>query len=257
MPSSPRYAAKISVLHPNTIESKFHIHPGSHPELSGYLGASYIPNSIKGQTLQLLPYEIGPYADTFSHQKGGASFTWGLDAKYRFMLHNPSVKSPFFDSIGAGIDFFQITNANQTGQVLQFNLPEFENYNYTLGLSNIRLMADIDMTFRAINYNLIPFIEGGLGGSMTTVSYQSTGIPPIDSPQFRLSDESTWGFAYQVGGGLKYRLKSNAWLSLRYLYANMGEASSSLVGSSTNLATPLNVNMSTQNLLLGLTYSLE
>ena len=235
----------------------FKIQPGSHPELSVFLGGSYIPNSIKGQTLQLLPYEIGPYADTFTHQHGGGSFTWGLDAKYRFKLHEPSVQNPFFNTIGAGIDFFQITNANQSGHVLQFNLPEFENYTYNLGLSNVRIMANVDLDFRPIKYQVVPFIEGGIGGAMNTVSYNSTPILPVDSPNFTLSSQDSWRFAYQAGAGLKYALKPNTWLSLRYLYANMGKANSSVLGSSDVLATPLIIDMSTQNVLLGLTYSLE
>ena len=263
MPSKPMVTYKPSpqiqpaVLYKRPTHPTLSIQPGSHPELSVFLGGSYIPNSLKGQTLQLLPYEIGPYADTFTHQSGGGSFTWGVDAKYRFKLHPPSVKNAFINSMGAGLNFFQITNANQSGHVLQFNLPEFENYTYDLGLSNVRIMANVDLDFRPIKYNVVPFIEGGVGGAMTTVSYLSTPILPVDSPNFMIPNEDTWNVAYQVGAGLKYPLKPNAWLSLRYLYANMGKANSGIIGSSTNLASPLSIDMSTQNLLIGLTYSLE
>lgn len=226
----------------------------SHPELSVFLGGTYIPNTINGQTLQLLPYEIGEYADTFTNQSSANAFTWGLDAQYRFKIHAPSTQNYFLDSVGAGIDLFQITNFNQTGKVLQFNLPEFENYTYTLNLNNLRIMADFDLDFHPIQQYFTPFIEGGIGGARTAISYNSAPILPVVSPNFILPNESSWHFAYQAGAGIKYEATTYLVLSLRYLYANMGKANSSILGSSAVLATPLTVNMSTQNYLLGLTY---
>lgn len=227
---------------------------GSHPELSLFLGGTYIPNSIKGQTLQLLPYEIGANADTFTNQSSAGAFTWGLEALYRFKLHAPSNQNYLIDSLGAGVDIFQITNAQQTGNVLEFNIPEFENYTYALKLNNIRLMANFDLDFQPIKQLLIPFVQAGIGGSRTSISYNSVPIAPVDSPNFTLPSQGSWNFAYQAGAGLKYVVKPQCVLSVRYIYANMGKANSSTLGSTTLLATPLTANMSTQNFLLGLTY---
>lgn len=229
----------------------------SHPEFSIFLGNSYIPNTINGQTLQLLPYEIGEYADTFTHQSKADAFTWGLRAQYRFNLHAPAPQNYFFNALGAGIDFFQITNFNQTGKVLQFNLPEFENYTYKLNLKNIRVMANLDLDFHPIGSYITPFIEGGVGGARTTVSYDSVAIPPVVSPNFTLPAKASWNFSYQAGAGVKFITTYHLAFSLRYLYANMGKADSSTWGSSTTLATPLRATMSTQNLLFGLTYLME
>lgn len=228
-----------------------------HPELSVFLGGSYIPNSIKGQTLQLLPYEIGQYADTFTNQSGAGAFTWGIDALYRFQLHAPSTQHYFFDSLGAGVDIFQITNFNQKGNVLEFGLPEFENYTYALKLNNIRIMANIDLDLHPIQQQFIPFIQGGIGSARTEVSYNSAPIPPVESPNFILPKAASWNFAYQVGGGIKYAANLHLVLSLRYLYANMGKTNSSTLGSSAILAAPFTVDMSTQNFLFGLTYIVE
>ncbi|MDP3561119.1 MAG: outer membrane beta-barrel protein [Legionellaceae bacterium] len=230
---------------------------GSHPELSVFLGGSYIPNTIKGQTLQLMPYEIDQYADTFTNQSSGSAFTWGVDALYRFKLHAPSIENYFFDSLGAGIDVFQITNFNQTGKVLQFNMPEFENYTYTLKLNNIRVMANFDLDFHPVRHYFIPFVQAGLGGARTAISYNSAPISPVDSPNFTLPTEASWNFSYQAGAGVKYVAKPHVVLSLRYLYANMGKVNSSTSGSTTTLATPLTVDMSTQTFLFGLTYLIE
>jgi opacity protein-like surface antigen len=171
-------------------------------ELSVLLGGSYIPNTIKGQTLQLLPYEIGPNADTFTAQHGSGAFTWGVEAKYRFKFHESGTQGYFINAIGAGIQVFQITDFNQTGHVLQFNLPEFENYTYKLKLINTRVMADFDIDFQPIWLNFIPFVEGGIGVANTKISYESAPIPPLDGPTFQLPEKSSWHFAYQAGAGM-------------------------------------------------------
>ena len=267
--TAPRSMATIPVLRPvqthvsadpvlpgqRLTTSRYVTRQGSHPELSVFLGGSYIPNTIKGQTLQLLPYEIGPYADTFTHQSNAGAFTWGVDALYRFKLHSPSTQHYFFDSLGAGVDMFQVTNFHQTGNVLQFNLPEFENYTYTLKLNNIRVMANFDLDFHPLRQRFIPFIQGGVGGARTAVSYNSDPISPVVGPNFTLPTQASWNFAYQAGAGLKYTTNTPWVLSLRYLYANMGNVHSSTLGSSATLATPLTVNMSTQSILFGLTYA--
>lgn len=252
------YAPKPSSLRfLNLPSTDMTFQPGSHPEVSVFLGGAYIPNTINGQTLQLMPYETGPYADTFTHQSSASAFTWGVGALYRFKLHAPSTEPYVFDALGAGLDVFQITHFNQTGKVLQFNEPVFENYTYTLKLNTVRVMANFDLDFQPIQSWFIPFVQGGLGGASTTVSYTSVPISPVESPNFTLPNESSWHFAYQAGAGLKYVVKPHVLLSLRYLYANMGQVNSSILGSTTTLATPLTVTMSTQNVLFGLTYSID
>jgi opacity protein-like surface antigen len=226
-------------------------------ELSVLLGGSNIPNTISGQSLQLMPYEVGPYADTFIHQSDASAFTWGLDAKYRFMLHDLSSQNYIFDSFGAGIDVFQITDFHQTGDVLQFNMPEFENYTYNLQLKNTRVMLDLDLDFHPLLHYFIPFIEGGIGPSSTVITYNSAPIPPVDEPGFALASQTSWSFAYQVGAGIKYVVNTHFSLAFHYLYANMGKVNSSTTGSTTTLEKPLTVNMRTQNFMLGLTYTMQ
>lgn len=228
----------------------------SHPELSLFLGGSHIPNTIKGQTLQLLPYEIGEYADGFSNQSSADAFTWGLEALYRFKFP-ASIQNYFFNSLGTGINFFQISNFHQTGKVLQFNLPEFENYNYRLKLKNIRVLANFDLDFQPIRQYLIPFVQGGVGGARTEVAYQSTPILPVLSSDFSLPNSASWSFAYQVGAGVKYLARNHLSLSFRYLYAHMDKVNSSLIGNTSLLAAPLEVRLNTHNFLFGISYLID
>lgn len=225
-----------------------------HPEISAFFGETYIPNTIGGQTLQLMPYEIGPYADTFTGQSDASSFSWGLSALYRFNLNETTGQNRFFESFAAGIAIYQITSFNQTGTVLQFGMPEFQNYNYNLGLNNFRILADFDVALHPIKEVFTPFIEVGIGTAQTTVSYDSSPILPVESPVFTLENETSWNFAYQIGPGIRYLITPNLQLSLRYLYAHMGTANSSMMGSSTILGAPLKVGTGTHNFLFGLTY---
>ncbi|OYV54245.1 MAG: hypothetical protein B7X00_01565 [Legionella sp. 21-45-4] len=231
------------------------LHP--HPEVSVLLGGSYISNAINRQTLQLLPYEVGEFADRFTNQSDAGAFTWGVDAKYRFNLHSPLRQEYAFDSFGAGLAVYQITNFNQTGEVQQFNLFAFDNYTYTLNLQTTRILANFDLNFHPLYNHFIPFMEGGFGGASTVMSYTSKPIDPVASPTFNLPNQTSWRFAYQVGTGIKYRPKNNLECSIHYLYANMGTANSSIRGNSSTLATPLKANMSAQNFLLGLTYLMK
>lgn len=225
-------------------------------ELSLLVGGSYIPNTIDGETLELLPYEVGPYADTFTNQSDAGAFTWGVGAKYRFPLHNPSVNNYIFHSWAIGADVFQIIDFDQTGDVLQYNIPQFKNYTYTLGLKSTRFMADVDVEFHPLYKRFIPFIEAGIGAGATSVSYDSDPIPPVTGPEFSLHNKTSWTFAYQAGAGVKYVVNSAFIVSLHYLYANMGKVDSSTSGSATDLAKPITVDMSTQNFLFGFTYAL-
>jgi opacity protein-like surface antigen len=243
--------------HTKLVSTSYGFQQNPQLELSVLLGGSYIPNTINGQTLQLLPYEIGPNADTFTAQRGAGAFTWGIDAKYRFKLHKSGPQSYFFDAIGAGINIFQIIDFNQTGHVLQFNLPEFENYTYKLKLKNTRVMADFDLDFHPLLFNLIPFVEGGIGAANTQITYDSAPIPPLDSPNFQLPQKSSWHFAYQVGAGMKYTVNTHFLLSIHYLYADMGKVDSSTSGNTTTLATPLSAEMRTHNFMIGVTYLIK
>ena len=44
--------------------------------------------------------------------------------------------------------------------------------------------------------------------------------PRVVSPGF--TDNSSYNFAYQVGGGFDFALRENFWLNLEFNYANFG-----------------------------------
>lgn len=222
-------------------------------EYSLFLGGTYLPNMISGQTLQLTPYEHGLYADTFTQQSDSGTFTWGLGLGHRYYISPTNKLGNLFDSFAINAQFFELIPSNQTGHVLQFGLAEFDNYTYQLGVSNYRFMADGDLDFDPI-WNVVGFIEAGVGAASTTISYGSTPIAPVLDPGLKLNKKTNWSFAYQAGAGLKFPTFRHCELSLRYLYANMGTMNSSVNGSTDILEKPLQVDMNTHNVLLGLSY---
>lgn len=251
----PLYATTIAPY--QTGKSPPKVQPTEQPprlELSLLLGASYIPNGLDGKKLELLPYEIGDYADTFTDQSDAWAFSWGLDAKYRFKFMGTSLQNYVFDSVAAGLDIIQITSFDQTGHVLQFKMPDFENYSYTLNIKNTRVMADLDMAFHPIGEHIFPFIETGIGIATTAVSYSSSPISPVDGPEFKIPQKSTLSFAFQLGAGFKYVINQHMNVSLRYLYADMGSVDTSTSGNTATLEKPLNVDLSSQTVLFGFTY---
>lgn len=227
----------------------------AHTEYSVLLGAGFVPDAIKGQRMSLLPYETGENAGSFSHRNGASAATFGLEALYRLRLDATSTPGHFFNSLGTGIDLIQIANANQTGRVLEFNIPEFENYTYALRLKSTRLLAHLDFDFQPLKQQIIPFVQAGIGAARNSLSYTSTPIAPVIGPEFVLPDQRTWTFAYQAGAGFKYALDAHLLLSLRALYANMGKAHSSSAGNTALLSTPLIASVGSYQVLFGLTYS--
>lgn len=218
------------------------------------MGTSYMPNALDDTTLELLPYEIGPYADTFTGQSGGWGFDWGLEGKYRFVFNKTSFQNYLFESAALGLQVLQTTNLDQTGKVLQFGMPVFENYQYTLNIKSTRIMADLDMVFHPIGHHVFPFVEAGIGLASTSLTYTSKPIAPITGPNFTIPEESSLSFAYQFGLGLKYMINPHVNLSLRYLYTDMGTADTAKNANTATLAKPIIANMNAQSILFGFTY---
>lgn len=251
----PLYAGSIAPYqNPQPTPTKKSIEQPPRLELSVLLGANYMPNALDGQKLELLPYEIGPYADTFTDQTGGWAFDWGLDARYRFKFIGTSLQNYVFESVAPGLQVIQITSLDQTGKVLQFGMPVFENYNYTLNIKSTRVMADVDMAFHPIGEHFFPFVETGIGVATTAVSYSSEPISPVTGPDFKIPQETTLSFAFQIGAGFKYVINEHVNVSVRYLYADMGSVDTSTNANTATLLKPLTVDLSSQNILFGFTY---
>lgn len=215
-------------------------------QLSGYAGATQIsinPSTLQGfnETDSLHPND-GHYQQT--------DVTWGFGTAYRFVL--PNFPRNIIHDMSAGLDFlyFQTT---QKGQTWLFEQPLYNNYTYQLPISSLRLMADSEWTFRSLlRPYLFPFIEGGIGFARNTASYADSPLIP-DTTGLTIYTDVQYQFAYTAGAGIKFLLPCNGQLSVRYLYADLGNATTSS-NASVSLAAPITIRLTTQTWLAGLTY---
>lgn len=153
---------------------------------------------------------------------------------------------------------------NQTsrdGTVLEYGLPDFANSSYNMNVRSGRLMLDAEFDFQPVWMGLTPFIEGGIGIARNTLNFENNPRPNIgaDGGNYSLPNNSQIQFAYQLGAGFKIPICNHMVLSARYLYANAGNAESNKYDSNTGvtLEQPIKVNVNSQSILLGLSYSLD
>ncbi|WP_058479490.1 outer membrane protein [Legionella waltersii] len=186
-----------------------------------------------------------------------ADVTWGLAAAVR--LKASGSLQQLVEEFSFGPEFFYFSSAG-VGDVWQYRLPEMNNLTYRLPIKSYRLLVTDEITFKPISQMVFPFFEWGLGVAANQSSYQEYPRPTYNAPGLTLTQHTQYQFAYTLGGGLKIdisdwaKLKTNQLqLSLRYLYANLGSATTSN-RSSAFLTTPISVDLSTQTWVAGLTY---
>ncbi|CAM2995595.1 Opacity protein and related surface antigens [Legionella steigerwaltii] len=113
------------------------------------------------------------------------------------------------------------------GEITQYSLPEFTNYNYNLDFtSNLLLASGKINLFRYVIFS--PYVNGGIGSSFNNVSnYREeafSGVTPRVSPGFR--DSNTSEFAYNVGAGIDVQFFPQLIFSVGYIYQDLGPISS-------------------------------
>lgn len=164
-----------------------------------------------------------PYSqDIYSAQSPDASLLLGIGLGRYFELEHPWVKVA---SIGIQYQYFFANNIN--GNITQFSLPEFTNYQYTWPLATNIIVANGKLNFKDYK-KFSPYFSLGLGG----VLHQSDGytesaysnVTPRISPNF--SSSSNAQFAYLIGVGLDYPIGKQFILSAGYQYSGLGKVQS-------------------------------
>ncbi|KTD61105.1 outer membrane beta-barrel protein [Legionella spiritensis] len=129
---------------------------------------------------------------------------------------------PFF-SLGAAYSY--VFPAMVTGRILQYSLPQFENYNFRYKIQRQTILGVVRAHLFRYR-NLMPFIAAGLGGSVINTSHYneapvSIDITPRLSPRFK--NRTKTGFSYSLEAGVDYVLASNLWIGVKYGYGHMGD----------------------------------
>lgn len=214
-------------------------------QISGYAGVAGTtihPGTLQGfnETDSLHPNK--------NHQQ--EDFTWGFGAAYRFMP--PAVTRNLLHDISLGLDFMYF-QTNQKGYTWLYEQPAYNNYTYQLPIDSLRLLVDSEWSFHSLlRPYLFPFIEGGIGFARNTASYNDSPLI-ANTEGLSINSNAQYQFSYTVGGGVKILLPFNTELSVRYLYADLGNATTSS-NASVPLAAPITIPLSTQTWLAGLTY---
>lgn len=146
------------------------------------------------------------------------------------------------------------TNATARGNVWQYQLQEFNNYQFSAPISSTRLMFDVKPTL--FNYESVaPYVILGIGAAWNTVSYHEkvTGADVDPSSPLSLSNDTSTQLAWDIGAGARVALADNLSLTLEYIYAFLGNGSPSNVGGpGISLKNSPSFSLKTQSVLLGL-----
>lgn len=165
----------------------------------------------------------------------------GFPAPYDKDIYTTNTKSSAVAGVGAGyywsdwalpgvslgINYSHYFNSANNGQIIQYGLPEFTNYNYQWKTTSDLVLASAKLDLYRWNA-LAPYIQGGVGFSANKAKSYSeqalAGVTPRISPQF--ASHSTTVFAYQLGVGLDWAVKPQWVVSLGYEYTDLGKFSS-------------------------------
>lgn len=128
---------------------------------------------------------------------------------------------PYYD---ADFQYRHTMNAHIKGNVDQYSLPNFVNYNYELSyeadMFTLNGKADL------IEYkHVLPYIAGGIGAIVNHVhDYNESpypGITPRINPNF--GGNTTTSLALVLGLGLDFILTNNVWATIGYDHVFQGD----------------------------------
>jgi len=177
--------------------------------------ASTIVNNGSGLTT---PYD----RDIYTMSRSDTSTLLGLQAGRRFEFEHP-----WLSALSLGVQYQYFFAANAQGQVTQFSLPQFTNYNTTWETETNLLIANAKLnliTYRQVS----PYLNGGIGGVFkNSKGYTETAlsnVTPRISPNYQTNTHSQ--FSYILGAGIDYLLQQRILLTAGYQYTYLGNLSS-------------------------------
>lgn len=246
-PNKTTYQSKTQSL---ALEDKtLGVHHASNWYVSIQAGARK-PTSPSSTTVNNGSGFTPPYnQDIYTANSGHANALIGIQTGYRWILERDWISAL---TLGANYTYF--FNSAVNGQVIQFSLPQFTNYNYTWKTASNLFIANSKLNF--INFHQFsPYVTGGIGASFNHCRYSEAalvGVTPRISPNY--TDKSSSQFAYILGAGIDYQINPQFIMSAGYQYSDLGALGSSY-GTLTWTNEQLNFGRNQSNaVLLGMTY---
>ncbi|HAT6957041.1 TPA: outer membrane beta-barrel protein [Legionella pneumophila subsp. pneumophila] len=189
-----------------------------------------------------------PFDKDIYTNSSDSSLVLGIGGGYRFT-------NMILPAISVGIYYSHFFNMDINGQVIQYSLPEFTNYNYQWKVKSDLVLASVKANIFRWK-NLMPFVQGGVGASSNRASqYYENALPDVTpriSPNF--ANHTTTVIAYQLGAGLDWEIKPQWLLSLGYEYSDLGKVRSGYGTDSWGRETLSSKNLTSNAGTLGFTY---
>ena len=183
-------------------------------------GASWsdLPNhtTVPNGSGQPAPYDV----DRYSIDQPSANAMWALDIGYRWIQ-----PTRFLPRYSLAFRYQHFNNIDVNGQIDQYSLPDFNNYNYSadINANTFMLLGKFNL-FECHSFS--PFVSVGIGETLNeTSNYKEqalSGITARVSPDYETNTVSN--FTYSVGAGIDYIINQSFSMSLEYEYIDLGQA---------------------------------
>lgn len=165
----------------------------------------------------------------------------------------------FIPGYALGLRYQHLFAKDIAGQVMQYSVPEFTNYEYNLGVLINTLSAYSKVELVRLG-SVIPYINGGIGMSVnnseTYVEKSLPGITPRNSPAF--AGQTRTQFTYELGLGIDVVINPELMLTLGYEYQNFGKLSTGAAQQSPWATQRLDLGtLNTNTFIVGLTLLLD
>jgi opacity protein-like surface antigen len=221
----------------------------SHIELSGAAG----PNWTHSDSTHLI---VSPY-ETDSILENGVSNSslWKLGVGYH-LFENKLRKNQFLTDLLISLNFYQ-SSQSVRGYVLQYQLPQFNNFTFRAPVTSTRLLFEVRPgLFTAYRFTPYPIV--GVGVAWNNISYNEAADPGIDPvTAYELPSKCNNGFTYNLGAGMRLELVPHLSATIEYVYSYLGSMSPSGSASyPTGLLTTPTFILHSQAVLFGLNYKL-
>jgi opacity protein-like surface antigen len=159
-----------------------------------------------------------PYnTDIYTGGDSSNQTSFGLTAGYRW--RNENIWIPQYS---LGLRYRHLFTNDINGQVIQYSLPEFTNYDYSLNMSSNALLLAGKIDVYKFN-NIMPYLGLGLGMAFNHSSYSEVALPgvtPRISPGF--GNQTSSQFTYNLGAGLDVQVTPKLSLSIGYEFEHWG-----------------------------------
>ncbi|MDF1758068.1 MAG: outer membrane beta-barrel protein [Legionellaceae bacterium] len=217
----------------------------------GFLVSAYLGGTTSVVNFKSLP--IVSETDSLSNPTNPKDFTFGFGLGYHFKPPTP-LKSLVYDmSVNLDEYYFQM---KPSGTVYQYQMIEYDNFAYSTSINSLRLLINHEWILNPIATYFYPLIEGGIGFAYNTMSYRDSPLISGYTEGRNITTGSNYQFVYSGGAGVKIMIpKKSMALSIRYLYASLGNSQTSSSGS-VPLTSPLKAKIATNTWVAGLNYYL-